>query len=354
MTTTDLASRYHAYREQNPKARIRNAARDLGVSELALLTLGNGSQLVRLNNDPGPVFHDLASLGEVMALTRNDACVIETHGVYDNVEIGRHASMVNSEGVDLRMFLGRWAYAYAVATPWERGQDGFRHSIQFFDAAGHAVHKTFLTRRSTLDALPGFIDRHRAPEDAPPELAPVEPAKVEAGTLEHPEQFLDDWQAMEDPHDFFHLLHRYGIGRTTALTAAEGRFTTRLDRFSIRTALEAAAAEQFETMTFVGNPGCIQIYTGTIRTLKEYAPWYNVLDPKYNLHLDEQQIETVWAVVKPGDTGYVTSLEAYDASGHAIIQLFGRRKPGQVELPAWRQVIEDLAGKATYAEMIGV
>ena len=95
-------------------------------------------------------------------------------------------------------------------------------------------------------------------------------------------------------------------------------------------------------MVFVGNQGCIEIHSGPIHSLKPMGPWLNVLDPGFNLHLREAAIDTAWVVRKPGEDGVVTSLELFDAAGEAIATLFGKRKPGQVEDPAWRALVGGL------------
>ena len=59
-------------------------------------------------------------------------------------------------------------------------------------------------------------------------------------------------------------------------------------------------------------------------------------------YLDETQITEAWVVVKPTEDGDVTALEAYDADGVQIVQLFGTRKPGIPELETWREIVAGL------------
>jgi putative hemin transport protein len=89
---------------------------------------------------------------------------------------------------------------------------------------------------------------------------------------------------------------------------------------------------------FVGNPGCIQIHSGPVHNLKRMGPWFNVLDPDFNLHLREDKIVSAWVVYKPTRDGTVTSLELYDADDFCFAQLFGARKPGKPELEGWRAI----------------
>ena len=42
------------------------------------------------------------------------------------------------------------------------------------------------------------------------------------------------------------------------------------------------------------------------------------------------------------EDGIVTSLEIYDTEGDPIALMFGRRKPGEVELDGWRAIVAAL------------
>jgi putative hemin transport protein len=99
-------------------------------------------------------------------------------------------------------------------------------------------------------------------------------------------------------------------------------------------------------MVFVGNPGCIQIHTGTVTNLKRMGPWFNVLDPTFNLHLREDAIDSAWIMRKPTRDGDITSLELFDKEGFCFAQLFGARKPGKPELEAWRTILARVPARA--------
>lgn len=54
-------------------------------------------------------------MGKVMALTRNDECVHERKGVYQNGDFSSpHAQLFVGEDIDLRIFLNHWKSAFAV------------------------------------------------------------------------------------------------------------------------------------------------------------------------------------------------------------------------------------------------
>ena len=76
-----------------------------------------------------------------------------------------------------------------------------------------------------------------------------------------------------------------------------------------------------------------------MKNLVDAGKWYNIIDPDFNLHLNEDAVAGVWQVVKPSADGDIHSLELFDASGELILQVFGKRKPGIPELQGWRDVL---------------
>ena len=76
---------------------------------------------------------------------------------------------------------------------------------------------------------------------------------------------------------------------------------------------------------------------------KRQGPWYNVLDPAFNLHLRLEEVARIWITRKPTSDGIVTGLDLFDTDGKNIALIFGKRKPGVPELPEWQQIIGQLA-----------
>lgn len=109
--------------------------------------------------------------------------------------------------------------------------------------------------------------------------------------------------------------------------------------------MEQVSKLEMDIMIFVGNPGMIQIHTGKIQRLEPMGPWFNVLDPEFNLHLRTDQIESVWIVDKPTKDGLVTSVEVFDNAGNLILQMFGKRKPGIPQSDLWYQLTRDYVEK---------
>lgn len=345
MTTTnsELTRRFTEYREKNPDTRIRTAAKELGCSEAELVATGVDGDVIRLRPDVREIILEIEKLGEVMALTRNDGCVHEKHGVYTNVIYGERGDVVANEDIDLRIFFSRWRFAFAVKTEWDGSPDGIRRSLQFFDMAGDAVHKIFLTRKSNVEAWDALVAKY---SDADLDFPQLEPAPVDNDTSHDADVDADalmaDWANLNHTHSFFPMIRKHRVSRLGALRLAEGRYTERVEADSARGVLDAAAESGTPIMAFVGNRGCIQIHTGPVKQLKEHGPWYNVLDPGFNLHLNESAIDQSWVVVKPTDDGDITALEVYDAAGEIIVQFFGKRKDNDREDERWREIVGGL------------
>ncbi|OZI41306.1 hemin-degrading factor [Bordetella genomosp. 5] len=317
--------------EREPKMRARNQAQALGVSEAELVAAGcGGADVTPLGGEMQALFRDIGTLGEVMALTRNDACVHERHGRYENINATGMVGIVLGPDIDLRVFFECWQSAWAVH------QDG-RHSIQFFDRAGVAVHKVYRTDESDVAAWDAFVQKHTV---APvwPETQAIAPAEEQPDVTDAA-AFRDAWLAMTDTHHFFPLLRKYKVSRLGALRAAGHDLAQQVPTDVAERMLTQAAEDLLPIMCFVGNRGMIQIHTGTVNNLRRTGPWFNVLDPRFNLHLDTTAIEQAWIVNKPTTDGWVTSIECYAANGDLIVQFFGERKPGQPELTAWRKLL---------------
>lgn len=342
MPPAQLRNAWIALHKREPGLRARELAGRLGVSEGQLLASRCGEGVTRLEGPWGALIQALPSLGHVMALTRNDSCVHEKKGAYDRIEIGDTMGMVLNEAIDLRLFLTHWQHGYAVR---EESRGRMLKSLQFFDGDGTAVHKIYATDSTDLDGWRRLMARFiagvqtpllqtRAVAEPPPRLQ--DDAEVDVHALR------DGWNAMRDPHDFFAMLRRHRVTRTQALRLAGRPFARRVANSSVRQVLEHAAGTGLPLMVFVASPGVVQIHTGAVIDVKSMGPWLNVLDPDFNLHLRQDQVCESWVVSKPSPEGPVTSLELYDARGRQILQLFGKRKPGTAELPAWRQLTDTL------------
>lgn len=330
-------------RRDNMKMRERDLAAQLGISEAQLVAAHCGEGVVRIEPDVATLLNGLEAVGEVMALTRNESAVHEKIGVYDKVHVGGQNAMVLGADIDLRIFPKVWAHGFAVE---KRDGDDVRRSLQFFDAAGEAIHKVHLRPASNLAAYDELVARMTAP-DQTPEMAVTRAGNDNAGEepVREPAdaaELRDRWSAMTDVHQFHGILRSLKLTRHQAVNAIGEDFAWMLDLDALQAMFANAVNEQLPIMCFVGNSGCIQIHSGPIQTAKPMGPWINVMDPTFHLHLRMDHIRELWAVRKPTRDGHVTSLEAYGADRRMIIQFFGQRGEGGAERSDWRMLAEGL------------
>lgn len=327
------------------KLRARDAAQKLDVREGELIASLVGAGATRLRTEGANIIKDVPALGPMMALTRNEHCVHEKIGPYLEVTINAMHGLVLGELIDLRIFPSRWHHTFAVI---DETDDGPRRSIQVFDADGTAVHKIYQKPATDIAAFDLLIENWRA-QDQTPELAvrDIPPTEGDrADTAIDVERLRSKWSAMEDTHEFFGMLRGLKVGRLQALRLAGSAFANAVPQDSLARVLEMACDTETPIMVFVGNPGCIQIHTGKVTNLKRMGPWFNVLDPTFNLHLREDAIDSAWIVRKPTRDGDVTSLELFDKDGFCFAQLFGERKPGKPEREAWRAILSRVRARA--------
>ncbi len=333
-----------AARAENPKMRERDLAIQLGISEAELVAAHCGDAVRRIEPRVNDLLAGLEAVGEVMALTRNNSAVHEKIGVYDKVVTGNHNAMVLGHDIDLRIFPKVWAHGFAVEK-----QDGaeIRHSLQFFDDAGEAVHKVHLRAASNPGAYRQLVDSLVSNDQSPGvglkgiDAMPAADGKASARDLR------ERWSRMTDVHQFFGMLKALNLSRHKAVHMVGPDYAWQLDGEALSGLLLRTASAELPIMCFVGNRGCIQIHSGPVTTIKTIGPWLNVLDEKFNLHLRADHVRELWAVRKPTKDGHVTSIEAYGADKEMIIQFFGKRHEGEVERQDWRLLVESLTPATT-------
>jgi putative hemin transport protein len=341
--TNTLKQQWETLKAENPNLRIRNAAEQLSVSEAELLATQVGETAIRLRPEFAAILTDVETLGKVMGLTRNDECVHERKGVYLNPDFSSpHAGLFVGEDIDLRIFLGHWAKAYAVS---EKGEHGDRKSLQFFGKDGLAIHKIYLTADSDAAAFDALVEKYKSDDQGTEETVVDVPLNIDekADADIDVAGFQAAWTGLKDTHEFFGMLRKFGVTRTQALRLAPSEnYAHKVDKEVIVKMLEGAAESKLPVMVFVGNRGNIQIHTGRVRKTMWHGDWFNVMDPDFNLHLDMSKIAQTWIVRKPTEDGEVTAIEVFNELGEIIVQFFGKRKPGIPELQEWKDLVASL------------
>ncbi|MDZ4308998.1 MAG: ChuX/HutX family heme-like substrate-binding protein [Cypionkella sp.] len=324
MAHTHTPEQIRALRAESPKARARDFAAMQGITEADLVAAYVGHTATAIEATPDALFPLIGELGDVMALTRNESCVHERRGVYKDFHSGPHAAMVLGSEIDMRMFPSHWKFGFALV---EAGEDGPKRSIQVFDAAGDAVHKVHLKPESDVAAFDALVAALRLSEQADHlSLIAREPVEGPKGDPARVADLRTEWKAMTDTHQFLKLTRRLKFNRLGANRMVGAPYAAPVARDAITQVLHAAADQKIPLMIFVGNAGCIQIHGGPIEKVVPMGPWINVMDPRFNLHLRADHIAEVWRVTKPTQRGDAISVEAFDAEGGLILQIFGYRK----------------------------
>ncbi|MEM6497173.1 MAG: ChuX/HutX family heme-like substrate-binding protein [Pseudomonadota bacterium] len=347
----ELRLRESAYRNSHAKLRARDLASQLKVPEAALLearldATDRGTIVERLAANFADDAHfrgllaRLHEVGEVMALTRNEACVHEKHGSYSRPEFYGAMGQIVGE-IDLRLFTQHWSYGYVVREPLENGK--VRHSLQFFDASGTAIHKIYATKATDTEAYHRLVS---SATDAEPSAAAF--TKLSSASAPADDEEIDvagfqaAWEKLEHSHDFFGLLKTFGVQRLQAMRLVGAGFARPIEASRLEALLKHCAETLIPLMVFVGNSGCVQIHSGPVESIDPMGPWLNVLDPRFNLHLRTDKIAHAFVVRKPSTKGDVHSIELFASDGELIAQVFGERKPGETERDDWRSNVQQL------------
>lgn len=336
-STEQLYQAYRTLKQDQPKLRARALAKELQITEAELVAIRQDDETKRLKDDFQAMFDHFPKLKTVMALTRNEAAVNERHGRYltahfDSPRVG----LILGPQIDLRLLMNHWNSGFYV-------RENGRESLQFFDEEGQAIHKIYRTEATDSDAWEQFLREFIETERRPLTLRPPQPSNqppLPENFDRH--QFMADWEALTEIHQYHGMLKRHGLSRTQALTQIGSTWANELNLSAITELFYQASDSQCPVIIFVGNTGCIQIYTGTVNKIYETGSWINVLDEEFNLHLDQSQIASAWLIKRPTEDGPLHSIECFNAAGESIITLFGKRRPGQQELPQWRELVTQL------------
>lgn len=336
---------YLQAKDANPGKYARDLANILGISEAELTALRVSHDSARLNVDARTLLAALEHVGGTKSITRNEYAVHEQQGHYQNQHLNGHAGLIlNPRALDLRLFLQHWLHIFSMTESTARGD---RHSIQFFDAQGEAVHKVYTTDETDMAAWNALVEQYKSDVNPPLQLetapASPEPTPADTSTLDA------EWRAMTDVHQFFQLLKRHDVTRQQAFNAVGDDLAWRVENDSLTRLLNIAKDSQNEIMIFIGNKGCVQIFTGKIEKVMPHGEWINVFNTRFTLHLVESAIAESWITRKPTKDGFVTSLELFAADGTQIAQLYGQRTEGTPEQTQWREQLAQLSNEGATA-----
>ncbi|HIQ15430.1 MAG TPA: hemin-degrading factor [Leucothrix sp.] len=338
MSNISLAEQWSEFKEQNPKVRIRDAATQLKTTELELVATSCGKGNTRLKPDFKNILERLEGLGSLMALTRSEHVVHEAHGIYQDMKVHGAVAMFFNPGIDTRFFLSKWFAVYAV-------NENKRHSLQFFDNKGTAVHKVYVTDESNEKAYFVLIEEFESDnQEANESLPSIKEEEVGLKDID-PTYLRERWLKIRDVHEGNKLIKEYAETQRNEVYSALGEeYAKPLAVDSVEKLLEIASEKSVEIMLFAMNDAAVQAYSGPVKKLMTMGPWFNVLDPDFNLHLRTSGIHKVWMIRKPSDDGWVTTLSVIEKGGTEIMVIADNRKRGESESSQWQTLCSELKG----------
>jgi putative hemin transport protein len=145
----------------------RAAAATLKLSEAELIASACGRFVTRLLPDAQILLRQLPLLGEIKAVVRNPAAVIERDGtVRDVVGTAAGADLVRADSFEMMCEVSQWRKGFALR---EETSGGFKLSLQFFTAAGISTAKFFLRPASNVDAFAQLVAAFAISDQSPQE-----------------------------------------------------------------------------------------------------------------------------------------------------------------------------------------
>ena len=333
-----IRQEYQLIRALEPAKSARDIAFQLAISEAELAESRVGYDAVRLEGTVRHIFKALESVGEAKSICRNEYAVHEMTGRFTNQHISDRAGVVlNPRGLDLRLFMSQWAFFYYLR---EQGPRGERRSIQCFEHQGYALLKIYATPYTDGSQWDEMVERFRVQRQVP--LSIFAPESKFYDDAPDAETVDSDWREMTDVHQFFNLLRKHNISRQQAFRLVGDDIACQVSNDALPTLLQQVQQQGNEIMIFVGNRGCIQIFTGALERCAPVGEWLRVMNKIFTLHLREAGIHESWITRKPTTEGHVTSLELFAEDGTQIAQLYGQRSEGKSEQACWREQINAL------------
>jgi len=118
-------------------------------------------------------------------------------------------------------------------------------------------------------------------------------------------------------------------------------------RAAVRELFTWVTAAGTPLMIYVSNPGTVHIHSGPLQRVQTMGRWLVARNERFRVQLRTDRIATAWVVRKPTRDGIVSSLELFDRTGETIALVFGERKPGFTEPPAWCAALARLPSVST-------
>jgi len=320
-------------------AEASGPATGLSPAEQVALRWGEGA--TPLGGRWGALLECLPDVGRMRWRVENDLGSLEVAGSLDEVDATPRTAIGRGPGLELRLLLSRWAWAFAVDVEPHRG---LRSSLRAFDDRGTELLRADLVADSDYLPYARMLSSFRNPDlswtmavEPPPRPGAYESRGVIATVA-----VLEAWSAMQTSGDFFRLLRTFELSRPAAYRQVEGAFARRLPASATGLLLEALAGAEVPLALRFASRGAILVHRGIVERVCTAGNALCVLDPGVRLELDLARAAECWLVRRPDACGERLSLELLDAQGDAIVTVRDARSDHEPSDPRWLAAAEAL------------
>lgn len=328
-----------------------NIAKKNGISEgeLTNMRLPFDAKILAIM-DIKDFISDLEKLGRVKCITRNAYAISIQEGVFTNqylngykeINISAEAGLIlNPRELDLRIFFKNWDYVFFI-DQLRNGQQ--EKSFQVFNKQGVAICKIYITNNTNEDALNSILEKYKCPKQMKAKFE-VGKSKISGNRTESVgfnKEIDHDWRIMKEVHDFYILARKYSLSRQDMFRSVGDDLAYKVSNECLSRILMQATEQNEELTIFIANQGCVQICTGLVGSFFYKDNWLNIFNENNKIHIATNKIDECWIVKKPGEFGYVTSLEVFSKDEEQIIQIYGQRDEGKPERNTWRKIVSSV------------
>lgn len=256
-----LKVKWLAFQDENPKVRIRDAAKKIGVSEAELLSTeiddsASFLSIISLKD----FIKDILLIDKVMFLIRNDIVVHEKIVRSKDVELIDNQIIFIKNNNSILLDFNKQLFKYAFFQKKLHANKELR-SFQFFDASGHSILKIYLKGKDSL--------------------------QFDNIALKYKSKY--NYELQSELHLEFSAVGATDIAPDLPFSINKSKSVARnMPSNSLRLILENASSSKIPIQIHGFGLGAVQYHRDIVRNIVDYGPWINVIDRDFNLHVLEQ------------------------------------------------------------------
>ena len=256
----NLKSKWLAFQAENPKIRIRDAAKKMQISEAELLSteIDDGVSFLLIDNFKDFI-KDILMIDQIMFLIRNDIVVHEKTIKTQDVELIENQIINIKDGNSILLEFDEKLFKYAFFQKKMHANRELR-SFQFFNDLGDATLKIYLKSKD-LDAFDDIA-------------------------LKYESEYNYEIQSELNLNKAAHLESEINIDFPFSIDKNKV-IESEISLNSLRLILESASDMKIPILIYGVGLGTVQYHMDTVRNVVDYGPWINVIDKKFNLHVLE-------------------------------------------------------------------